>query len=329
MPLSKFEAHAPTFLRDCERFLLELESDERVVMVSAAKSELTIDLDALKKDPEVSIRKAFPFDNERIVKPSERASYFLSHYFMALFVLRDMILPGVKELAETLKQQVEPLKEPFSWKQIDEMKIALEQMDRLGSYCANLLDVWEEYEIYLGESCALLDKDRAYERPMRYVSDVAEFEFTGAAWSVLLSRPAGRHAPVPLIRSAIEVGVNRLVLDPDHTETYRDKILVETRRLNPDKIADASRTKGVPIVYGHESLKRIYAWASRFVHMGERYPHEELWFALRYAESLRQGFVVAASTEEARKHYDALVSELQRRGAIEVLEKAGSQPAPQ
>src|SRR5437879_2919812 len=42
MPLSKFEAHAPTLLRDCERFLLELESDERVVMVSAAKSELTI-----------------------------------------------------------------------------------------------------------------------------------------------------------------------------------------------------------------------------------------------------------------------------------------------
>src|SRR5256885_991459 len=152
IPLSKFAAHVLTLSSECDRFLLELESDQQTVRSCCANSELTLDLDAFKDDPEYLIRKAFPLENERIVNRSEKVDFLLAHFFMCHFVLRDIIVPSVKETAETLRARIEAVKEPFSWAQVDELKTSLEQLDRLWAYCANLLDVWEEYEIYLGES---------------------------------------------------------------------------------------------------------------------------------------------------------------------------------
>lgn len=84
VPLSKFATHALTLTGECDRFLSELENDQQAVRFCAAKSELTLDLDAFEANPEYLIRKAFPLENERIVSRSEKVNFLLAHFSCAI-----------------------------------------------------------------------------------------------------------------------------------------------------------------------------------------------------------------------------------------------------
>lgn len=111
---------------------------------------------------------------------------------------------------------------------------------------------------------------------------IDEEDFSKGGRDVLLMHSVGRLTAAPLLRAAIEVAIQRIVLAGKSTTG---------KQLDPDnarfsKVRNACQTLGIELNPSTESIDRIYEWASRAVHLGLTYSPEELWFSYIIGENV-------------------------------------------
>lgn len=319
--LSCVPGHSPDLLDALERLTKQLADDLMYLARAADRFGSRLQV-ADFQAPEKIIYYGFPLRKEKIEKPAEQARFHLAHVHMGKQVLEGHLADVVRSRITTTVSDVDGKEPPATWKDTDRLHTTFRALDELWSSCANVLDVWQQYEVHLGLLSKILDSSISYEPPHRTTAHLYEHEFSSAARTLLLSNQMGRHAPAPLIRTHVEVLATRLLREPMVKSKYAGH-RIEPTGLSAGAIADACITQGIPVRHSAEALKRIYDWGSVVAHLGYRHPHDELWFAWHYARSLQAGFVGAASDQEAARHYDRMIETLHQKGKIRVYKPDG------
>jgi len=93
----------------------------------------------------------------------------------------------------------------------------------LHGYVLNMLDIIEDCIFYFNDICRRLDPTFRGEIEAPVPLEIKHYELFNGTRELLLRGNVGRFAPSPLIRSAIEIIVTRIIFDTTYSDEYRQK----------------------------------------------------------------------------------------------------------
>ena len=307
-------------LRSNKSQLLKIiEEDLNFVKEKIGKSGKNLCIDRFEK-AEYTISKVFlfPKEKEKLRSESDIINYFLGHWWICQFILKnlaDIILEELPTAGNCFNDYCK-LDSKQRRKRMAFIDLTRSYQRFIGS-AVNILDILKEYVEYFNSSCKKIDPTFTYQGG-RSVAQVNEFELLEGVSELLLRGNFGRFTPTPLIRSAIEVMIIRSVLSTEQSKKHNGKSIKEEPDFKLKDVLNAADSLGIQVSFGTDSIRRLYGLGSISVHKAQRVPHAEIWYALHFADNLKRGILIVQDKDKVSETLDLLLDELIDKNKISI-----------
>lgn len=249
------------------------------------KKNSRIDYSKFEKDPHYAIKKAFPNKKET---ENEHAYYF-AHWFMSkktLEFLSDTLVNSfdelIKELQNVKKYETnESNTKPF-------YILYLRNYYDFNGYLMNIRAVLIQYNDHYVNLMKLIEPTFKDEYFNDYQSDTFVQELYYATQDLLLRGNWGRLVGISLLRSAIEVSILSRLFDLRKSEKYENYEILGDK-IHLDDICNVIESLNL-YHYQIDTLRRLYDWQSKVIHMGYRTNEYMIWFVYLYTGHLINNF---------------------------------------
>jgi hypothetical protein len=250
-------------------------------LIKLAKKQRYIQLDKIKQWDYILANGLPPLSKDKLTNLHERVKYRLCHWFMAAYALNQIL----KVMVDTLRTAKEQYNIFYNSKtvNISNGKRRRDFLDFAKSYqsltgSAIIIDeLIGDYEFFL--AYASFELGEAYpDIPITQYSAIRPSQLVKAAVELELHGDYSKHACPPLLRSAIEVALTRMVLDNTGTKHQR-MIVMPTNELEIGGLAGAAEKLGLALPYSPTSIRALYEWGSNSIHLAPRMRTCEIWAA--------------------------------------------------
>jgi hypothetical protein len=252
-----------------------------------------------------------PIDESKLQDQRELVINSLSHWFMAVYALRMIFREIIDELRTARDHYNIYTSETDNTN--DARASAFLKFTRnyqaVVGYSIAARELMEEYEYFLSFACHQLDESIPVSRGTLH-SRNRPSDLLRAALELELRGNYGRHTSPPLIRSAVETTLTRMVLDPRGTK-YEQAIVTPTLELKIGNLVNAAQKElGLNIPYSIDGISTLYEWGSQSVHTAKRMPTCEIWAAWIAADKI--GGTKVPRVKVKRKEKDSDKKERER-----------------
>jgi hypothetical protein len=125
----------------------------------------------------------------------------------------------------------------------------------------------------------------------------------------------------PLIRSAVEIALTRMVLNSSGTK-YAQMIITPTLNLKIRNLASAAQKElGLTLPYSIDGISTLYDWGSRSIHTAKRMPTCEIWAAWIAADHIGGTIVPRVKPKRREKEADRKERERITRKREKIIDK--------
>lgn len=320
LPDELFSEDARVELGSLNARLIEVMNDDFSFIKSLANSRKAYKsiLNKMLQSRSQFIKKAFIRYKEHEEVNKDPLGYFISQWLLCKGTLERIPSVMLEELQNTQQMNIEysqPGADSHS-KRSAYIRFTRAYQAFLG--CAvNILDVIDEYDDFFNRACKRMDPNY-YFNGISLKAWLYEDEIITGAYELLLRANMGRYTCVPLIRSAIEIQLIRLLLEPPvDSQLFGSKLIPIGRFDIMEFLTKHSVTLGITLNgIDEDALTRLYDWGSVSLHRGWRMNHCEMWYALNIAESIT-GFV-QINKAMFKKNYDNVISGLVKVHQIKI-----------
>jgi hypothetical protein len=252
-----------------------------------------------------------PIDESKLHDQRELVIYSLSHWFMAVYALRMILSEIIAELRmakDNYSIYISDTDNTNNARASAFLKFT-RNYQALSGYSIAARELMDEYEYFLSFACHQLDESipvsggtlHSRNRPSDLLRAALELELRGNY---------GRHTSPPLIRSAVETALTRMVLDTTGTK-YEQAIVRPTLELKIGNLVNAAQKElGLKIPYSIDGISALYEWGSQSVHTAKRMATCEIWAAWIAADKI--GGTKVPRVRVKRREKDAEMKERER-----------------
>lgn len=197
-----------------------LDQDFKDLDILIKKCKIGINLDNFKDDVSVC-RRGFLLRNEKL-NDKQETKYYIAH----LVICKSVLIYLSKQILRQMARANESFSK-YDSSRIDRNTKHSSFLEFIHSYqsvqgCVlNILEVMEDYIFYFNSVYKKLDPQFQCEDEAPVPLEIKHYELLQGTRELLLKGNVGRFAPSPLIRSAIEIIVTRIIFDTTHSKRYK------------------------------------------------------------------------------------------------------------
>lgn len=277
--------------------------------------DLSIDLKELG-EPANIIRWAFPLRREKLSQPSEKFQYFAAHALMCHQSL-DWILDLLEGDLRMINEEQSALQKGTFSSEIASYTRMIRAYLHVNTEATAIREILENFEYYFEKARESLRCEFQKKQEPHGLTSVLEIDMANGARDLLLSHGAGRFASVALLREAIELTVQRTLLDTEETSKFKG-FRVDITELRFSHLINTCKTLGWEIDPSTDAIDRIYDWGNLAVHYGISYSWEEPWYVCMVADFVRQG-VLRIQEGDLSAWLEKVIDYLLAKGKIKVV----------
>jgi len=233
---------------------------------------LSVDLKELG-EPANIVRWAFPLRKEKLDNLSEKFKYFAAHALMCHQSL-NWILELLEGDLRTVNEEHTALQKKTFSNEIASYTRMLRSYLHVNTEANAVREMLGNFDYYVEKALETLGCEFQKREEPSGSTSVMEIDITNGAVDLLLSHGSGRFASVALLREAVEVTVQRTLLDTEETSKFKGS-QIDAAALRFSHLINTCKTLGLEINPSTDAIDRIYDWGNLAVHYGLSYAWEE------------------------------------------------------
>lgn len=288
----------------------DLKSIKELFNSLSIKKNKSIRFDKFEKDIHYVIKKAFQVKNE---ESNNQTPFYFAHWHICKIILEDLLDKSIK-LFLNLKNHYSKYQNKNN--SIFEKKTNYFYYSRLyldfNGCLISINKLLEQYYDHLVLLRKHMDPTINEKTIIAYSSDTFIDEFLQGTNELLLRGNYGRLTGFSLLRSALEVSIQRDLFNLKNSTKYSNHNIKLLQKIYIDDICNVIESLSLtdfPI----DPLRRMYDWQSIFIHTGLRTKEYILWFSYYYMYKIINDF-----SKNLRIHKDTILEELVNENMIEL-----------
>jgi hypothetical protein len=292
-------------------------------LIKTAKKQRHIKLDTIQQWDYILANGLAPLNKDKLNNLQERVKYRLCHWFMAAYALKQIL----EDMVDTLRIAKEHYNTffnsntdniPNDKRKRDFLNFAKSYQSLTGSAMI-LGELIGDHEFFL--SYASFELGEAYrEIPITLYSAIRPSQLVKAAVELELYGDYSKHTCPPLLRSAIEIALTRMVLDNTGTK-HQGMIVIPTNELEIGGLAAAAEKLGLTLPYSPTAIRALYEWGSSSIHLAPRMRTCEIWAAWEAANAISSISVPRVKRKRKEKEIQRRERELLARERESLIDR--------